>query len=106
MSIKTFKIKPVAWMTTLLSVLVALEALDRAAHLLPAGWSPYLLGAIAVLPAVLGALTHGAVTPLAQPRDDAGNPLVPKWAAGDTAAPPSGPGGVGGGTGGAGMRSW
>jgi hypothetical protein len=105
MSIKTFKIKPVAWMTTLLSVLVALEALDRAAHLLPAGWSPYLLGAIAALTAVLGALTHGAVTPLAQPRDDAGNPLVPKWAAGDTPAPPSGPGG-GGGIGGAGMRSW
>jgi len=93
-------------MTTVLSVLVAVEAVNEGAHLLPASWSPYLLGAIAVLTAVLGVLTHGAVTPLVRPRDDAGVPLVPKPSvrpAGDGSAPPSAPlGGIGG----AGMHSW
>jgi hypothetical protein len=80
---RSLRINPVAWATTLLTVLVAFEAVDRAAHILPSGASPYLLGAIAVLTAVLGKLTHDAVTPLAAPRDDAGTPLVPKWAASD-----------------------
>ena len=97
MTFKGLKIQPVAWMTTVLGVLVAAEAVDQAVRVLPAGWAPYLLGAIAVLTAVLGKLAHGAVTPLARPRDDAGNPLVPKWAAGDTPKPPApGEGSVGG----------
>jgi hypothetical protein len=99
----SFKFKPVAWLTSVVTVLVAVEAVNETAHLLPERWTPYLLGTIAVLTAALGALTHGAVTPLARPRDDAGNALVPKWAAGDTKAPPSTPGG---GVDGAGMRSW
>jgi hypothetical protein len=103
MNLKTIKFNPVAWMTTLLTVLGALEAANEALHFLPASWSPYLLGAIAVLTAVLGKLVHNNVTALARPRDDAGNPLVPKWAAGDTAAPRIPPGGS---IGGAGMRSW
>jgi len=100
---KKIKFRPVAWMTWVLGVLVTVEAVNEGAHLLPAGWTPYLLGAIAVLTAVLGKLAHGAVTPLARPRDDAGTPLVPKWAAQDGQTPPSTPGG---GIGGAGMRSW
>lgn len=99
MTIKGFKIQPVAYMTSLLTLLVAVEAVNEGAHLLPGGWSPYLLGAIAVLTAVLGVLTHGAVTPTAAPRDDAGVPLVPV----SMKTPPVAPGG---GIGGAGMHSW
>lgn len=98
---RSFRFKPVAWATSLLAVLVAVEAVNEAAHLLPAAWSPYLLGAIAVLTAVLGRLAHGAVTPLAAPKDDAGTPLVPKWAAGDSTTPPAS-----GGIDGAGLHSW
>lgn len=105
MVIRGFKVQPVAWMSTVLTVMVAVEAVNEGAHLLPAAWTPYLLGAIAVLTAILGVLTHGAVTPLARPRDDAGVPLVPKpfvRGAADSAAPPT----PGGGIGGAGMHSW
>jgi hypothetical protein len=98
MLIKGIKVQPVAWATSLLTVLVAVEAVNEGAHLLPASWSPYLLGAIAALTAILGVLTHGAVTPLARPRDDAGVALVPVT----MKAPPSSSGSVGG----AGMRSW
>jgi len=76
-----FKFEPVRWMTATLGVLVAVEAVNEGAHLLPAAWSPYLLGAIAVLTALLGKLTRDRTTALARPRDDAGAPLVPKWAA-------------------------
>lgn len=103
MMLKSIKFKPVAWLTGLVSVLTALEAVDAKVHVLPAAWTPYLVGAIAVLTVVLGALVHGVVTPLARPRDDAGTPLVPKWAVQEGATPPSTPGG---GIGGAGMRSW
>lgn len=102
MTFRGIKLHPVAWMSGLLTVLIAVEAVDRAAHLLPAAVAPYLLGAIAVLTAVLGKLAHGVVTPLARPRDDAGTPLVPKWAAQDIETPPA----AGSGLGGAGMTSW
>lgn len=103
MLIRGIKVQPVAWMTTVLGVLVAVEAVNEGAHLLPASWSPYLLGAIATLTAILGVLTHGAVTPLVRPRDDAGVPLVPRPFASTTRnAPPA----SGGGIGGAGMHSW
>jgi hypothetical protein len=103
MTLKSIKFQPVAWMAGALTVLTALETVNAAARLLPAAWTPYLLGAIAVLTAVLGKLAHGAVTPLAAPKDDAGTPLVPKWAARDAETPPSTPGG---GIGGVGMRNW
>lgn len=77
MNIKGFKFRPVAWMTTALTVLTGVEAANEGLHFLPAGWSPYLLGVIAVLTAVLGKLAHDRVTPLAAPQDDAGVPLVP-----------------------------
>jgi hypothetical protein len=103
MTLKSIKFQPVAWMTGALTVLTALEAVNAAAHLLPAAWTPYLLGVIAVLTAVLGKLAHGAVTPLAAPKDDGGVPLVPKWATQDAETPPGTPGG---GVGGAGMSAW
>lgn len=94
-------------MTWLLGVLVALEAANETFNVLPAAWTPYLLGAIAVLTAILGRLARARTTALAAPQDDAGNPLVPKWAAGDTAAPSTGRKVEGGpDVGGAGMRSW
>lgn len=104
MTFRSIKINPVAWMTTLLAVLTAAEAVNAKVHLLPPSWTPYLVGAIALLTAVLGALTHGAVTPLARPRDDAGNPLVPKWAQSPVPKPqtPPDPRGIGG----AGMSTW
>lgn len=74
---KGFKFQPVAWMTTILGVLVAVEAADTAVHILPAAWHPFILGAIAVLTAILGKVVHGVVTPTAAPKDSAGTPLVP-----------------------------
>lgn len=106
MTFRGIKIQPVAWMTTILGVLVAVEAANEAIHFLPAAWSPYLLGAIAILTAVLGKLVHGVVTPLARPRDDAGTPLVPKWAAGGGVSAKAPPSSREGGIGGAGMHSW
>lgn len=98
---RSFRFEPVAWMTAALAALTVAETINEATHLLPAAWSPYLLGAIAVLTAVLGKLARDKVTALAKPQDDAGTPLVPKWAAGDSAAPPAS-----GGIGGAGLHSW
>lgn len=103
MTIKGFKFAPVAWMTMTLGVLTAVEAVNETLRLLPSSWTPYLVGAITVLTAVLGRLAYDRVTPTAAPKDDAGNALVPKWAAGDTNTPPSS---RGGGIGGAGMHSW
>jgi hypothetical protein len=92
MILKSIKFKPVAWATSLLTVLVAVEAVNEAAHLLPVAWTPYLLGAIAVLTAVLGRLAHGAVTPLAAPHSGDGRPLVPMSHARADVPPPAGAG--------------
>lgn len=100
MGLKSIKFRPVAWMTTVLGVLVAVEAVNEGAHLLPAAWSPWLLGAIAALTAVLGRMTHDRVTPLARPRDAADTPLVPKSMAGP--APSGGARDIGS----AGMHGW
>jgi len=80
---KGFKFKPVAWMSTILGILVALMALDDAlkeagaGDLVPTRWEPYVLGAIAILTAVLGKLAHDRVTPLADPKAANGRALVP-----------------------------
>lgn len=106
MTIKGFKLAPVAWMTTILAVLTSVEAVNAALHFLPVGWTPYLVGAIAVLAAVLGVLTHARVTPVAAPRDDTGTPLVPKWAAGGVIPAPTPPSLRVEGIGDAGTKSW
>ncbi|HEX8106117.1 MAG TPA: hypothetical protein VF516_00250 [Kofleriaceae bacterium] len=78
-----FKFQPVAWMSTVLGALTALMTLDEtleqthAGDIVPTAWEPYVLGAIAVLTAVLGKVVHSKVTPLADPRAANGRPLVP-----------------------------
>lgn len=71
------KIQPVAWMTTVLAVLVAVDSALAGTGVYPASVAAWVGAAIAVLTAILGALTHGAVTPLARPRDSSGRALVP-----------------------------
>lgn len=78
MKLKGFRFEPVRWMTWILGLLIAVETANEAANLLPERWTPYLLGAIAVLTAVLGRLARDRTTALAAPKDDAGVPLVPK----------------------------
>jgi hypothetical protein len=75
---KSFELEPVRYASYLLALLVAVETVNEAAHLLPGSWTPYLLGAIAVLSLLLGAKVRGVVTPLAAPKDAADTPLVPK----------------------------
>lgn len=74
---KSFKFEPVRYASWLLTLLIAVETVNEAAHLLPASWSPYLLGAIGLLTLLLGGAVRNRVTALAAPRDDAGVPLVP-----------------------------
>lgn len=76
MDIKGFKFEPVAWAGSALSLLVAVEAVNEGAHLLPDTWTPWMLGAIAVLGALLTPAVRNRVTPTAAPRDDAGVRLV------------------------------
>jgi hypothetical protein len=71
------KFEPVRWMTLVLAVLSALAGTAALTDLLPVRVVGAVGVAIAVLTAVLGVLTRGAVTPLAQPRDAVGTPLVP-----------------------------
>ena len=73
------KLYPVAWLTGAAVVAGgALEA-DRQYHVLPNSWSHWLAyAALALALIVAGIKAHGAVTPLAAPKDDAGTPLVPK----------------------------
>lgn len=73
---KTFGLEPVRWASALLTLLIAVEAVNEGAHLLPDSWTPYLLAAIALLTLLLGGAVRNRVTPTAAPRDDAGVPLV------------------------------
>jgi hypothetical protein len=72
MNIRGFKFEPVAWAGSALTLLIAVEAVNEGAHLLPDAWTPWMLGAIAVLGAVLTPAVRNRVTPTAAPRDDAG----------------------------------
>lgn len=73
---KSFRFEPVRWMSGLLAVLIAVETVNESAGLLPAAWTPYLLGAIAVLTLILGEAVRNRATPTAAPKDDAGVRLV------------------------------
>jgi len=75
--VKGFKFKPVAWMTTILAVLTALEAFNQSAHIVPDKYDAWIVSAIGLITVVLGVLAHNRVTPTAAPKDDAGTPLVP-----------------------------
>lgn len=71
------KLEPVRYAAALLTLLIAVEAVNEKAHLLPAGWTPYLLAAIALLTLLLGGVVRNRVTPIAAPRLDEDTPLVP-----------------------------
>lgn len=73
---KSFKFEPVRWMSYVLAVLIAVETVNESTGLLPATWTPYLLGAIALLTLLLGGVVRNRVTPTAAPKDDAGVRLV------------------------------
>lgn len=71
------KQNPVAALTTLVTLLIGLDAALEPLGVLTAKQSAIAGAVIAVLTAVLGARTHGAVTPVANPHDNGGRPLVP-----------------------------
>lgn len=76
---RSWKLQPVAYMTTILTILTAVETVNEtSAHFIPDRYNVYVLGAIGVLTVVLGVLTRNRVTPTAAPKDDAGTPLVPQ----------------------------
>jgi hypothetical protein len=68
---------PVAWLTTVITVLTGFLATLTGVHALSATQAAWAAGVIAVLTAILGVITHKAVTPLADPKDSAGRELVP-----------------------------
>lgn len=71
------KQNPVVYLATVVALLTASDGTLTGLHVLSPATAAWLGGAIAVLTAVLGVLTHGAVTPVANPHDDSGRPLVP-----------------------------
>lgn len=74
---KSFRFEPVRWATGLLALLLAVEAVNEAAGILPDPATPYLVSAIAVLSLLLGKAVRDRVTALAAPRDALDRPLVP-----------------------------
>lgn len=72
-----FKFRPVAWLTTLAALVIALAGSQEFVQLLPpqvAGWLT-MAGVGAVI--LTGVMAHGSVTPLARPRDADNRRLVP-----------------------------
>ncbi len=75
-------LKPVAWLTTFYSVLVAVLAANEAPgpmyHLIPATAAAIAGGVALVVGIVLGVKTYNRVTPVARPRALTGERLVPQ----------------------------
>jgi hypothetical protein len=72
-----FKFEPVAWLTTVAAVLLAIQAADEVTGMLPdrfAGWLAFLSIAVVTL---LGLLARQVSTPLAKPEAADGRTLVP-----------------------------
>lgn len=69
--------KPVAVLTTVVTLLAALDALLTGAHVVNPTLSAWIAGATAAVTLLLGSLAHRAVTPLANPRNSDGQALVP-----------------------------
>jgi hypothetical protein len=80
---RSFRFEPVRWAAATLAIVTALIGANELVHdltgtdIVPAGLTPYLLGAEALLALLLGGAVRARVTPSAAPRDDAGVPLVP-----------------------------
>jgi hypothetical protein len=84
------KLYPVRYLTAAAVIVGAALEADRQYHLLPTSWAHWLaFAALALGLIVAGAKTHGAVTPLAAPQDNAGVPLVPKSMAGPSTPAPN-----------------
>ena len=83
--LSSWSTKPVVWLTTVSALLAAVTTIAAtpplAAHV-PAGVATWLGTATVAVTAILGALTHGKVTPVAAPRGTDGVELVPRVAAG------------------------
>lgn len=73
---RKIKFEPVAWLTTLSAVLVALASTQAVTDALPARWVGALGATATVVTMVVGYLTRDSVTPLARPRDRMGRALV------------------------------
>jgi hypothetical protein len=72
------KLYPVAWLTTAAVVVGAVLEADAQYHILPGSWAHWLaFAALALGLIVAGMKAHGAVTPLADPKDNGGVSLVP-----------------------------
>jgi hypothetical protein len=72
------KLYPVAWLTTAAVVVGAVLEADAQYHILPGSWAHWLaFAALGLGLIVAGMKAHGAVTPLAAPKDNAGVSLVP-----------------------------
>jgi hypothetical protein len=77
---KGFKFQPVAWLTTASAILGAATTISVTppfSEHIPDSVTAWLGGATVVVTTVLGVLAHNRVTPLAAPRDNDGNRLVP-----------------------------
>lgn len=91
---KSFRFEPVRWAAGTLAIVTALIGANELVHditgtdIVPAGLTPYLLGAEALLALLLGGAVRSRVTALAAPKDSAGVPLVPLVSR--TPAPPRG----------------
>jgi hypothetical protein len=73
------RFEPVVWLTAAAVFVSALLAADAEYHVLPAAWARWLaFGAMVAGLVAAGVKTRGAVTPLADPRNDAGDRLVPR----------------------------
>jgi hypothetical protein len=83
---RSLRLEPVRWASSLLALLIAVETVNEGARLLPASWTPYLLAAIGVLTLLLGSAVRARVTPLAAPMLDEETPLVPRARTGRTTA--------------------
>jgi hypothetical protein len=80
MSVKSFLVKPVAWLTTVAAVLTGATTITATPPLsghVPDAVTAWLGAATVVVTVVLGVLTHNRVTPVAAPRDNLGRALVP-----------------------------
>lgn len=69
--------KPVATLVTVATVLLALLTALAGTGVLSGKAAAYVAAGIGLLNVILGVVTHGKVTPVAAPRDNAGRPLVP-----------------------------
>lgn len=82
---KSFKLQPVAWLTTAGVVFAGLLEADRQFHVLPssvAHWLAYVAATVALI--LVGLRAHQASTPVADPKstvDGVPVPLVPEPAA-------------------------